>query len=135
MRRLLVVAGVLILLAGIATAYYASRHRFGGSVLGTSIEFDPTATVPAPSRPAGTMARIASRCFSLSLSVMAVATNPGAMQLAVTPRRAYSWARDFRNSFLPPQARPDGKRKRLLCGATWSGRSPWEACWWARPTR
>jgi len=48
MRRLLVVAGVLILLAGIATAYYASRHRFGGSVLGTSTEFDPTDTVAAP---------------------------------------------------------------------------------------
>jgi outer membrane protein assembly factor BamB len=51
MRRLLVVAGVLILLAGIGTAYYESRHRFGGSVRGTSTEFDPTRTVAAP--PAG----------------------------------------------------------------------------------
>jgi outer membrane protein assembly factor BamB len=48
MRRLLVVAGVLILLAGIATAYYASRNRFGGSVRGTSTEFDATQTVSAP---------------------------------------------------------------------------------------
>ena len=48
MRRLFVFAGVLILLAGIVTAYYASRHRFGGSVRGTSTEFDPTQTVAAP---------------------------------------------------------------------------------------
>jgi outer membrane protein assembly factor BamB len=48
MRRLLVVVGVLILLVGIVTAYYESRHRFGGSVRGTSTEFDPTQTVPAP---------------------------------------------------------------------------------------
>jgi outer membrane protein assembly factor BamB len=48
MRRFLVVAGVLILLAGIATAYYESRNRFGGSVRGTSTEFDPTRTVAAP---------------------------------------------------------------------------------------
>jgi outer membrane protein assembly factor BamB len=51
MRRLLVLAGVLILLAGIGTAYYESKHRFGGSVGGTSTEFDPARTVPAP--PAG----------------------------------------------------------------------------------
>src|SRR5207302_453211 len=36
MRRLLVVVGVLILLAGIATAYYAPKHRFGGSIKGAS---------------------------------------------------------------------------------------------------
>jgi outer membrane protein assembly factor BamB len=48
MRRLLVVAGILILVAGIGTAYYESTHRFGGSVLGTSTEFDPARTVPAP---------------------------------------------------------------------------------------
>ena len=47
MRRLLVFAGVLILVAGIGTAYYESKHRFGGSVRGTSTEFDPTQTVPA----------------------------------------------------------------------------------------
>ena len=48
MRRLLVVAGVLIVLAGIGTAYYASKHRYGGNVKGTSTEFDPTQTVAAP---------------------------------------------------------------------------------------
>jgi outer membrane protein assembly factor BamB len=48
MRRLLVVAGVLIVLAGIGTAYYASKHRYGGDVRGTSTEFDPTQTVAAP---------------------------------------------------------------------------------------
>jgi outer membrane protein assembly factor BamB len=48
MRRLLVVAGVLIVLAGIGTAYYASTHRYGGDVKGTSTEFDPTQTVASP---------------------------------------------------------------------------------------
>jgi outer membrane protein assembly factor BamB len=49
MRRLLVVAGVLILLAaGIGTAYYESTHRFGGDVRGTSTEFEPTRTVAPP---------------------------------------------------------------------------------------
>jgi outer membrane protein assembly factor BamB len=47
MRRLLVAAGVLILLAGLGTAYYEWKHRFGGSVRGTSTEFDPTQTVSA----------------------------------------------------------------------------------------
>jgi outer membrane protein assembly factor BamB len=52
MRRLLVVVGVLLLLGGgIGAAYYESTHRFGGSVRGTSTEFDPTETVAAP--PAG----------------------------------------------------------------------------------
>jgi outer membrane protein assembly factor BamB len=50
MRRLLVVAGVLILVAGIAAAYYESTNRYGGSVRGTSTEFDPAQTV-APPRP------------------------------------------------------------------------------------
>jgi outer membrane protein assembly factor BamB len=50
MRRLLVVAGILILLAGIGVAYHESTHRFGGSMRGTSTEFDPTLTV-APPRP------------------------------------------------------------------------------------
>jgi outer membrane protein assembly factor BamB len=50
MRRLLVVVGVLALLAGgIGAAYYESTHRFGGSVRGTSTEFDPARTVAAPS--------------------------------------------------------------------------------------
>ena len=53
MRRLLVAAGVLILLAGIGAAYYESTHRFGGSVKGTSVEFDPTQTV-APPQPSAT---------------------------------------------------------------------------------
>ena len=48
MRRLLVVAGVLILAVGIAVAYYESTNRYGGSVRGTSTEFDPTRTVAAP---------------------------------------------------------------------------------------
>jgi len=48
MRRLLVVAGVLILLAGIGAAYYESTHRFGGSVRGTTTEFAPAATVAPP---------------------------------------------------------------------------------------
>ena len=49
MRRILVVAGVMILLAaGIGTAYYESTHRFGGSKRGTSTEFNPSETVAAP---------------------------------------------------------------------------------------
>jgi outer membrane protein assembly factor BamB len=48
MRRLLVVAGVLIVLAGAAVAYLGTRDRFGGSVRGTSTEFHPTQTVAAP---------------------------------------------------------------------------------------
>jgi outer membrane protein assembly factor BamB len=48
MRRLLVVAGLLILLAGLATAYYVSKHRFGGDVRGSSTEFVRSQTVAAP---------------------------------------------------------------------------------------
>jgi outer membrane protein assembly factor BamB len=48
MRRLLVAAGVLILLAGAAAAYLASRHRFGGDVVGSSVEYVPTQTVAPP---------------------------------------------------------------------------------------
>ena len=48
MRRLVVVAGILILVGAIGAAYYESMHRFGGSVRGTSTEFEPTQTVPAP---------------------------------------------------------------------------------------
>jgi outer membrane protein assembly factor BamB len=48
MFRLLIVVGIVILLAGIGAAYYESTHRFGGSVVGTSTEFDPTETVAAP---------------------------------------------------------------------------------------
>jgi outer membrane protein assembly factor BamB len=48
MRRLVVVAGILILVGAIGTAYYESTHRFGGSVLGTTTEFDPARTVPPP---------------------------------------------------------------------------------------
>ena len=47
MRRLLVVAGILILLGAIGAAYWESTHRFGGSVRGTSTEFERTQTVPA----------------------------------------------------------------------------------------
>ena len=53
MRRLIVFAGILILAVGIGGAYYESTDRFGGSVLGTSTEFDPTRTVAAP--PAGSI--------------------------------------------------------------------------------
>jgi outer membrane protein assembly factor BamB len=48
MRRLVVVAGILILLGALGAAYYESTHRFGGSVRGTSTEFEQTRTVPAP---------------------------------------------------------------------------------------
>jgi outer membrane protein assembly factor BamB len=50
MRRLLVAAGVLIVLAGAGTAYYASRHHYGGNVKGSSVEYVPTQTVAAPTR-------------------------------------------------------------------------------------
>ncbi|HZS30807.1 MAG TPA: PQQ-binding-like beta-propeller repeat protein [Gaiellaceae bacterium] len=53
MRRLLVVAGLLVLFAGAATAYYVSHHRFGGNVRGSSTEFVPTETVPAPAAAGG----------------------------------------------------------------------------------
>ena len=48
MRRLLVAAGILILLGAIGAAYWESTHRFGGSVRGTTTEYEPTQTVPAP---------------------------------------------------------------------------------------
>jgi outer membrane protein assembly factor BamB len=48
MRRLLAVAGILILLGAIGAAYWESTHRYGGSVRGTTTEFEPTQTVPAP---------------------------------------------------------------------------------------
>ena len=53
MRRLLLVAGVLILLVAIGAAYYESKNRYGGSVRGTSTEFDPSRTVPVT--PAGSL--------------------------------------------------------------------------------
>jgi outer membrane protein assembly factor BamB len=52
MRRLIVVAGVVIVLAGAAAAYSLTRHRFGGDVKGSSVEFVPTQTV-APPQPEG----------------------------------------------------------------------------------
>ncbi|HET8752566.1 MAG TPA: PQQ-binding-like beta-propeller repeat protein [Gaiellaceae bacterium] len=48
MRRLLLAAGVLIVLAGAGTAYYVSKHRYGGNVRGSSTEFDPARTVAPP---------------------------------------------------------------------------------------
>ena len=48
MRRLLVVAGVLIVVAGLGTAYYVSRHHYGGNVKGTSTEFEPAQTAVPP---------------------------------------------------------------------------------------
>src|SRR5262245_23469869 len=54
MRRLIVVVGVRILLAGATgTASHDSTHRFAGSAKGTSTEFDPPQTVAAP--PAGSI--------------------------------------------------------------------------------
>jgi outer membrane protein assembly factor BamB len=56
MRRLVLVAGILILLGGaIGAAYYESTHRFGGSVRGTTTEFDPTQTVAVPQPSAGSL--------------------------------------------------------------------------------
>ena len=55
MRRLIVVAGILILLAGIGAAYYESTHRYGGSVRGTRAEFDPTETVVPPQPSEGSL--------------------------------------------------------------------------------
>jgi outer membrane protein assembly factor BamB len=49
MRRLVVVAGILILVGAIGSAYYESTHRFGGSVRGTTTEFDPTQIATPPS--------------------------------------------------------------------------------------
>ncbi len=53
MRRFLVVAGILILVAGAASAYYVTRHRFGGNVIGSPSGFVKTDTVPAPSAGSG----------------------------------------------------------------------------------
>jgi outer membrane protein assembly factor BamB len=47
MRRLLVVAGLVILLGGGAAAWYVSQHRYGSDVRGSTTEFDSTETVPA----------------------------------------------------------------------------------------
>jgi outer membrane protein assembly factor BamB len=48
MRRLLLVAGILILVGAIGTTYYESTHRFSGSVRGSTTEFVPTLTVAPP---------------------------------------------------------------------------------------
>jgi outer membrane protein assembly factor BamB len=53
MRRLLVAAGLLIVLAGAATAYYVSKHRFPGDVHGSSSEFNTTQTVAPPKSGSG----------------------------------------------------------------------------------
>lgn len=53
MRRFLVVVGILILAAGAAAAYYVTKHRFGGDVLGSTSGFIPTQTVPTPSHRGG----------------------------------------------------------------------------------
>jgi outer membrane protein assembly factor BamB len=55
MRRLILVVGILILLAGIGAAYYESTHRFGGSVRGTTTEFDSTETATPPQPSAGSL--------------------------------------------------------------------------------
>jgi outer membrane protein assembly factor BamB len=48
MRRLIPVAGLLILLAGAAAAYFLTRDRFGGDVQGSSTEYVPTQTAAPP---------------------------------------------------------------------------------------
>src|SRR5437764_15262825 len=48
MRRLLVAAGVLILLAGAAAAYSESKHRYGGDVRGSTVEYVRTQTAASP---------------------------------------------------------------------------------------
>jgi outer membrane protein assembly factor BamB len=48
MRRLIVAAGLVIVLGGAGTAYYVSKHRFGGSVRGTSTEFSVTQIAAPP---------------------------------------------------------------------------------------
>ena len=48
-RRFLVVAGIVILLAGAAGAYLLTEDRFGGDVLGSSSGFVSTQTVRPPS--------------------------------------------------------------------------------------
>ncbi len=53
MRRLLVLAGLLVLLAGAAAAYYVTHARYGGNVRGSSTEFVATDTVPIPTAGAG----------------------------------------------------------------------------------
>ena len=53
---------------------------------------------------AGTVARIASRCFSLSAAVIAVSIMPGAMQLTVTLREATSWASALVMPIMPALA-------------------------------
>ena len=48
MRVAVVVVLLILLCGGIGAAYYESTHRFGGSVRGTTAEFDPAQTVSPP---------------------------------------------------------------------------------------
>ncbi len=48
MRAAILLVALILLGGAIGAAYYESTHRFGGSVLGTTAEFDPTQTVAAP---------------------------------------------------------------------------------------
>ncbi len=48
MRAAILLVALIMLGGAIGAAYYESTHRFGGSVLGTTAEFDPTQTVAAP---------------------------------------------------------------------------------------
>jgi outer membrane protein assembly factor BamB len=54
-RRFVIAAGVLILIlvAGAASAYYVTKHRFGGTKLGSSSGFVSTQTVAPPKPDAG----------------------------------------------------------------------------------
>lgn len=47
-RLLLALAGVVIVAVGAAVAVYVTRDRFGGSVVGSSTEFDSTQAAPEP---------------------------------------------------------------------------------------
>ena len=75
-----------------------------GRLVGREIDHRGGDVVGVPSRPAGTLVRIASRCFSLSLSVIGVAMKPGAMQFAVTPRLRNSCASDLIMPIMPALA-------------------------------
>ena len=47
-RRYLVVAALVILLGGAGSAWYLTRNRFGGDVLGSSSGFNSTQTIRPP---------------------------------------------------------------------------------------
>src|SRR5437763_4873756 len=52
-RRFIIVAGIVILAGGAATAYFVVKHRFGGDVHGSSTGFDSTQNVTPPTSAGG----------------------------------------------------------------------------------